>query len=134
MTVMVQVRRMSTAELKLALSNDEKNRVLIIDCRPFLAYNSDHISGSHNIHFPRILRRRSKGPLPLKHILTCPETREELLSGVYPLVVVYDENSTELSGREGDLQPVLETLLDEPVSHLTTEICYLEGKLKFQKL
>ena len=121
---------MTTSELKLSINSDEKNRVLVIDCRPFLAYNSDHINGSHNIHFPRILRRRSKGPLPLKYILTCPETREELLAGVYELVVVYDENSMELTGREnGDLQPVLETLLDEPVSHLTTEVCLLEGKV-----
>lgn len=131
MTVLAQVRRLSATELRSALYNDNKTRVLTIDCRPFLAYNASHVRGSHNIHFPRILRRRCKGSLPLKHILTCPDTREELLSGVYPLVVVYDEKSTDLSagrGDEGDILPVLQTLLDEPISHLTTEVCFLEGK------
>lgn len=64
---------------------------LILDCRPFLAYNESHILNSINIHCPPILRRRKNGHLPLRTIIPDVLTRERLSSKYFHTVILYDE-------------------------------------------
>ena len=136
MTVSVHVRPLSTEELRHVLAGDPSDsRVLLVDSRPFMQFNENHITGAHNIHCPRLLRRRSKGPLAMDYIITCPKTKAELLAGLFSTVVVYDERTVEV-GRStekssNDLILVLESLLHAPFSHLTTEITFLQGKITF---
>jgi len=64
---------------------------LVLDCRPFLAYNESHIVNSINIHCPPILRRRKNGHLPLRTIIPDVLTRERLSSKYFHTVILYDE-------------------------------------------
>lgn len=64
---------------------------LVLDCRPFLAYNESHILNSINIHCPPILRRRKNGHLPLRTIIPDKQTRERLSSKYFNTVILYDE-------------------------------------------
>ena len=64
---------------------------LILDCRPFLAYNESHILNSINIHCPPILRRRKNGHLPLRTIIPDVLTRDRLFSKYFHTVILYDE-------------------------------------------
>ncbi|ELU13834.1 hypothetical protein CAPTEDRAFT_83446, partial [Capitella teleta] len=67
--------------------------VLVIDARPFIAFNSSHVTSAHNVHCPPILKRRSGGTIPLENVIRCPKARGSLLDGRYTSVVVYDESS-----------------------------------------
>ncbi|XP_033633507.1 dual specificity protein phosphatase 4-like [Asterias rubens] len=132
MTVSVQVRPISTVELRHFLAGEAgESRVLLVDSRPLLQFNENHITGAHNIHCPTILRRRSKGPLAMDFIVTCPETKAELLASLFSTVVVYDDMTIEVDPtaerNNNDLMLVLESLLHAPFSHLTTEITFLQG-------
>ncbi|XP_022098344.1 dual specificity protein phosphatase 1-like [Acanthaster planci] len=133
MTVSVHVRPISTNNLRDVLAGEpgDTRRVLLVDSRPFIQFNDNHIGGAHNIHCPRLLRRRSKGALAMDYIVTCPETRAELLAGLFSTVVVYDERTKEIGDStardNSDLVLVLESLLQAPVCHLTTEITFLQG-------
>lgn len=68
-----------------------RNACLVLDCRPFLAYNESHILNSINIHCPPILRRRKNGYLPLRTIIPDVNTRERLSSKYFHTVILYDE-------------------------------------------
>ncbi|CAH1259169.1 DUSP1 [Branchiostoma lanceolatum] len=68
-------------------------RLLVIDTRPFLAYNTCHVVMSDNTHFPAIVKRRSKGSVGMDNIIKDGEKRERLQAGFYSDVVVYDDNS-----------------------------------------
>lgn len=64
---------------------------LVLDCRPFLAYNESHILNSVNIHCPQILRRRKGGNLPLRTIIPDVLIRDRLSSKYFNTVILYDE-------------------------------------------
>ena len=90
----------SAAELAQWLQSEWSTEVLVVDCRPFMVYNSSHIRSAHNVHCPPILKRRTGGAMPLENIVRCPKTRVKLLSGVFKSVVLYDDCTrclTELS-------------------------------------
>lgn len=67
---------------------------LVLDCRPFLAYNESHILNSINIHCPPILRRRKNGYLPLRTIIPDKLTRERLSSKYFHTIILYDDELT----------------------------------------
>ncbi|PVD30606.1 hypothetical protein C0Q70_09879 [Pomacea canaliculata] len=53
------------------------SHTLILDCRPFMAFNKGHIVGAINVHCPPILKRRSGGFVALENIVPCAEKREK---------------------------------------------------------
>lgn len=129
MTVSVRVRSVSGDQLQSWLSTEEF-KVLILDCRSFVYYNNSHIVDSYNVHCPLLLKRRSKGPLPLDHLVTCSEARGKLQEGFYQAVLVYDEDSTIVcqgGQSQCNITWVLETLFQEPLLQLPTETCFLVG-------
>ena len=75
---------------------------LILDCRPFLAYNESHIQNSINIHCPPILRRRKNGHLPLRTIIPDKLTRERLSSKYFHTIILYDELTANDTGKSED--------------------------------
>lgn len=66
---------------------------LIIDCRPFLAYNVNHIKGAINVNCSdRFNRKRlQQGKAGLADLATSSEGKQMLKERLYKEVVVYDE-------------------------------------------
>ena len=86
----MEVDKISAFQLKQNLEKDS-NSILILDCRPFLAYNSERIVGASNVYCPSILRRRfaTKGFLNLDTILS-QDIRKRLKTGQYTRLVLYE--------------------------------------------
>lgn len=70
---------------------EQKHRVLVLDCRSFVAYNSGHIVDSINVHCPAILRRRCGGRLPLRTVIPNSNVRTLLSNNHCFPVVLYDD-------------------------------------------
>lgn len=109
---------------------DRKHRVLVLDCRSFVAYNSGHILDAVNVHCPAILRRRCGGRLPLRTIIPNNTIRSSLANNQCFPVVLYDDyglnikNLNDLTGEESTAAFVAKSLRNEV--DLKT-IYYLEG-------
>lgn len=71
---------------------------LLVDCRPFLAYNVNHIKGAININCTdRINRRRlQSGKATLADLATSGEGRELLRRRLNKEVVVYDDKTSNM--------------------------------------
>ncbi|XP_023226280.1 dual specificity protein phosphatase 1-like [Centruroides sculpturatus] len=74
-------------------NSSDSLKVLILDCRSFLAYNDGHIIDSLNIHCPSILRRRSGGTLPLSTLISDARVRDLILTNVHRTIILYEEHS-----------------------------------------
>ncbi|CAF99127.1 unnamed protein product, partial [Tetraodon nigroviridis] len=81
--VIMEVPTVDCASLR-GLLEDGAPGCLVLDCRSFLSFNSSHISGSTNVRFSTIVRRRARGGLGLEHIVPNEDTRSRLLSGEGP--------------------------------------------------
>jgi protein-tyrosine phosphatase len=73
----------------------ETSSVLLVDCRPFIAYNVNHIRGAININCcDRFNRKRlQQGKAVLADLATTKEGKEMLKKRSWKEVVVYDESS-----------------------------------------
>ncbi len=93
------------ARLELRGSNNNKEDFLLVDCRPFIAFNVNHIRGAINVNCcDRFNRKRlQQGKATLADLATTKEGKELLKRRTWREVVVYD-----------DCSDSLETL---PVSH-----------------
>ena len=93
------------------LKQDEE-RLLLLDCRPFLAYNISHISSAHNVHCPPIVKKRAGRSLPIGNVLKCSNARSQLECGAIKTIVMYDEDSIDVDSPsdESILPLVLNTL------------------------
>ncbi|CAL1538350.1 unnamed protein product [Lymnaea stagnalis] len=113
---MENVFGLNATEVTKVLASGNANQVLIIDCRSFVAYNQGRIVESVNTHCPPpILKRRSGGFIALEHIVPCEEKRSQLLKGVFPNVLVYDDNTQELKNAPSDsnILSVIKSLLKQ---------------------
>ncbi|XP_070212588.1 dual specificity protein phosphatase 1-like [Littorina saxatilis] len=84
-----------------------------VDCRSFLHYNSDRITGSVNIFCPPLVKKRfCSSLLPLDNMLSA-ETRATLCRPGVGVVVLYDDDSDEESWQTPrcDLQLVMDSLV-----------------------
>merc|ERR1711944_176067 len=79
-------------------SLSKKNCTLIIDCRPFIAYNGNHIRGAINVNCcDRFNRKRlQQGKATLADLATTKEGKELLKKRTWKEVFVYDECSDSL--------------------------------------
>lgn len=91
--------------------------LLLVDCRPFLAYNVNHIRGAVNVNCSdRFNRRRlQQGKATLADLATTREGKDLLRKRCFKQVVVYDDSTDDL-----DLLPaahplflVLATLVED---------------------
>jgi dual specificity MAP kinase phosphatase len=73
--------------------------LLLLDCRPFIAYNVCHVRGAINVNCcDRFNRKRlQQGKASLADLATTKEGKELLKKRNWKEVVVYDECSEELS-------------------------------------
>ncbi|XP_073676564.1 dual specificity protein phosphatase 1 [Garra rufa] len=93
--VIMEVPTIDSAALRDLLEGDDPD-CLVLDCRSFFSFSSSHISGSSNVRFSTIVRRRARGGLGLEHIVPNEETRNRLLSGEYQSVVFLDDRSSDM--------------------------------------
>jgi dual specificity MAP kinase phosphatase len=72
---------------------------LLLDCRPFIAYNVSHIKGAINVNCcDRFNRKRlQQGKASLADLATTKEGKEMLKKRNWKEVVVYDDSSEDLS-------------------------------------
>ncbi|XP_076878860.1 dual specificity protein phosphatase 1 [Brachyhypopomus gauderio] len=102
--VMMEVPSMEPSSLRALLDRGQPD-CLVLDCRSFFSFNSSHISGSTNVRFSTIVRRRARGALGLEHIVPNEDTRNRLVSGGYRTVVFLDDRSVDIGQvkRDGTL-------------------------------
>ncbi|XP_027010539.1 dual specificity protein phosphatase 1 [Tachysurus fulvidraco] len=94
--VIMEVPNIDCGSLRALLEGSETG-CLVLDCRSFFSFSSSHISGSTNVRFSAIVRRRARGGLGLEHIVPNEDTRSKLLSGEYQSVVLLDDRSLDFS-------------------------------------
>lgn len=108
---------------------DDVPGCLVLDCRSFLSFNLSHITGSANVRFSTIVRRRARGGLGLEHIIPNEDTRNRLLSGGYQSVVLLDDRSSDLSQakKDGTLMLAVTALCRDPCG---MRLYILKGKIQ----
>ncbi|KAM3613246.1 uncharacterized protein V6R79_022929 [Siganus canaliculatus] len=113
--VIMEVPTIDCASLRGLLEDGEPG-CLVLDCRSFLSFNSSHISGSTNVRFSTIVRRRARGGLGLEHIVPNEDTRNRLLSREYQSVVLLDDRSLDLNQakKDGTLSLAVTALCRDP--------------------
>ena len=86
----MKVDKITVSQLK-QLIEMEQRRTLIVDCRPYLVYTRECITGASNFSCPSIVRRRLSGKryINLDNLLP-QEIRKKLKSGDYMTLVLYD--------------------------------------------
>jgi len=91
---------------------DVEGTTLLLDVRPFIAYNNSHLLDAQNVNCPPILKRRSNGFINLENIVTCERRRRLLVNSQYQRVIVYDADTSDLtqSAKDSNLYPVLKSL------------------------
>ncbi|KAH3788177.1 hypothetical protein DPMN_166310 [Dreissena polymorpha] len=87
-------------------------QTLLLDCRPFMAFNENHIVNAVNVYLPPILKRRSNGFVSLENIVQCESRRKMLQDKQFVRVIAYDNDTTALatSAKDSNLYPVLKSL------------------------
>lgn len=126
-----QMRQLERNSISLDMSSDEatiakgvspeivadclqnaSNSTLILDCRPFMAFNETHIKHSSNVHCPPILKRRSNGFVSLENIVPCERQRRNLQDGHYRNVIICDADTKDLSSpaKDSNLNSVIKSL------------------------
>lgn len=126
--VIMEVPTIDCSSLR-GMMEDDVPGCLVLDCRSFLSFNSSHISGSTNVRFSTIVRRRARGGLGLEHIVPNEDTRSRLLSGEYQSVVLLDDRSLDLSQakKDGTLTLAVTALCRDPCG---VRVFILKGKIQ----
>ncbi|XP_046422696.1 dual specificity protein phosphatase 10 [Neodiprion pinetum] len=85
-------------ELARRLERNSGGGLVLLDCRPFIAYNVNHIRGAININCSdRFNRRRlQQGKATLADLATAREGKELLRKRSFKEVVVYDDSTADL--------------------------------------
>ncbi|KAK7089864.1 hypothetical protein V1264_024922 [Littorina saxatilis] len=104
-----------SADALVSLLSCHDQCTLVLDCRPFMAYNTGHVVEAVNVHCPPILKRRSGGFVALENIVPDPGQRDRLRCGGYTTVVVYDHATHDLASadRDSNLYSVVKSLLQQ---------------------
>ncbi|XP_069680692.1 dual specificity protein phosphatase 10-like isoform X2 [Periplaneta americana] len=94
--VMKKVRPLDADSLVRKLRKAARS-FLVVDCRPFIAYNVNHIRGSINVNCSdRFNRRRlQQGKATLADLATTREGKDLLKKRTFKEVVVYDDCTTD---------------------------------------
>ncbi|XP_066152957.1 dual specificity protein phosphatase 10-like [Euwallacea fornicatus] len=96
--VLSKVKTMKPEVLKTKLEDPRlpKNFILL-DCRPFMSYNMNHISGAINVNCSdRFNRKRlQQGKATLADLATTREGKEVLKKRSFREVVIYDDSTSE---------------------------------------
>lgn len=116
--VLQRTRTISADELAQKLSKDVPAApAVLIDCRPFIVYNVNHVRGAFNVNCSdRFNRRRLQlGKASLADLATAREGKETLRRKHYREVIVYDDCTADLEHlpQQHPLFLVLAALVDD---------------------
>ncbi|KAK7129548.1 hypothetical protein R3I93_019245 [Phoxinus phoxinus] len=88
-------------EALVALLEGDLDRVLLIDCRPFLEFNTGHIMEAVNVHGSKLMKRRlMQDKIQISELLMHCAKRKLELQGQE--VVVYDQSSSDPASLSAD--------------------------------
>ncbi|KAK6285206.1 hypothetical protein J4Q44_G00389680 [Coregonus suidteri] len=123
--VIMEVPSIDAVSLRGLLEGEDPG-CLVLDCRSFFSFNSSHISGSTNVRFSTIVRRRARGGLGVGHIVPNEDTRNRLLSGEYRSVVFLDDRSLDFGQvkKDGTLMLAVTALCRDPCG---ASVFFLKG-------
>lgn len=109
------------------LLKENSSKCLLLDCRSFFAFNASHVENSINVRFSTIVKRRAKGTMGIEHIVPNEESRNNLISGHYSYVVIFDEMPCEFDMLKKDctVHLAVNTLCRESYG---ARITFLRGK------
>lgn len=99
--VLNNVKTMDTDALKLKLQDTRLNQgpksFILVDCRPFMSYNMNHIGGAINVNCSdRFNRKRlQQGKATLADLATTREGKEVLKKRCFREVIIYDDSTCE---------------------------------------
>ncbi|KAJ9586323.1 hypothetical protein L9F63_020031, partial [Diploptera punctata] len=95
--VIKKVKSLDPDSLVRKLQRSTSRNFLVVDCRPFIAYNVNHIRGSINVNCSdRFNRKRlQQGKATLADLATTREGKDLLKKRTFKEVVVYDDCTTE---------------------------------------
>lgn len=136
--VMKRVKPLDPDSLVRKLEKNENcsksvRNFLVVDCRPFIAYNVNHIRGSINVNCSdRFNRRRlQQGKASLADLATTREGKDLLKKRTYKEVVVYDDCTADFDRLpvSHPLFLVLTTLVED-----NREPALLLGKLSLMQI
>ncbi|EDV22943.1 uncharacterized protein TRIADDRAFT_58667 [Trichoplax adhaerens] len=111
------LKSMSVEEVAQAARLRNGN-ILIVDCRPFLSYNTCHIKTSINIYYNHIMsRRKNNCKISVYDFVQCSRKRDKLLNGHYNSVVFYDQSNDDIDSipAEDALYRVLNLFVKERI-------------------
>ncbi|KAL5009121.1 hypothetical protein ScPMuIL_014702 [Solemya velum] len=101
----------------LASKLNKSKQILILDCRPFMSYNTNHIQGAVNINCSdRFNRKRlQQGKVSLVDLVTTKEGKDLFKRRLTKEIILYDDQTSELHqiATETSMHLVLATLLRE---------------------
>lgn len=89
---------MEPEALKVKLEEPKAGKnFILLDCRPFMSYNMNHISGAINVNCSdRFNRRRlQQGKASLADLATTREGKEVLKKRSFREVIIYDDSTSE---------------------------------------
>lgn len=89
---------------------------VLLDCRPFLAYNFKHITGAFNVNCTGIGKKRlEQGKASLVDLVTSQYGKDLLNSGQWTKAIVYDDSTSELDKAPAShpLRLVVSSLLNQ---------------------
>lgn len=91
--ILKKVRAVDVDELRQRIEGPPGNRLILVDCRSFLAYNMSHIAGAINVNCAdRFNRRRlQQGKASLADLAATREGKEILKRRTCKEVLVYDD-------------------------------------------
>lgn len=91
-------RQRQTTSCAPSLGSGINGNIVLLDCRPFIAYNVNHIQGAININCSdRFNRRRlQQGKASLADLATTRDGKELLRKRCFKEVVVYDDSTADL--------------------------------------
>ena len=104
--------------------------ILIVDCRPFLSYNTCHIKSAINIYYNHIMSRRknSSNKISVYDFVQCSRKRDKLSNNHYNSIVFYDQSNDGIDSipAEDALYSVFDLFVKE---HIGREFYVMKGKI-----
>ncbi|KAF0296175.1 Dual specificity protein phosphatase 10 [Amphibalanus amphitrite] len=96
--VLSRTRQCSSAELSKRLASGGNNSFVLLDVRPFMAFNTSHIQGAINLNcMDRFNRRRLQlGKASLAELASNKEAKELLKRRTFREFIVCDESTSDL--------------------------------------
>ena len=121
---LAQYLQANTSELR------SSNDYMLLDCRPFFAYNMKHIAGAFNVNCTGIGKKRlQQGKASLADLISPENGKDHLTRGNWVKAVLYDDSTSDLEKAPAThpIKVVLSSLISQG-----KDAILLKGKSDYQ--